>query len=107
MPTKANKQNRFHEILLQHGNDQVVLRVIPGADIIWMCRTDSNGFVVPGSREIIEVAKYPDLECLVSNGSWYPSLLVRVLRIYDDHQEGDTLPYFVSHHYNAKGRSLV
>lgn len=107
MAMNAAKRNKFDEIQLQHGNDQVVLRVISGTGIIWMCRTDANGFVVPGSREIIEVAKYPDLECLVSNGSWYPSLLVRVLRIYDDHQEGDSLPYFVSHHYNAKGRSLV
>lgn len=101
------KRNKFDELLLQHGCDRVVLRVIPGTGVIWMCKIDVDGFVVPGSREIIEVAKYPDLECLTSDGAWYPSLIVRVLRIYDDQQEGDLLPYFVEHHYTQKGRSLV
>lgn len=101
------KRNEHDAITLQHGNEKVMLKVIPKSGVIFMCKVDAGGFIINGSRAILETADYPELECLCQDGAWYPPLLVKALRFYDDQLEETTLPYFVHRHYAKNGRSLV
>ena len=99
--------NDSAEILLQHGNDTVLLRCIPASGVIALRKIALDGTTIANSRAIIEIADHPDLECLLFGKAWYLPLLAKVLRLYDDQLEETTLPYFVAHHYNKIGQTSV
>lgn len=112
------------EILLQHGNDHVLVKFIPNSNAIYVRKIDPTGATIPNSQEIINMTEHPGLECLHDGRGWYPPLLVKVLRFYDDQQEDKeprfqltakgkralrNVPSFVKRHYsdNEKGQTHV
>lgn len=109
------KPNETPEILLQHGNDHVLVRFIPTHDAIYIRKVDVDGTTIPNSQEIISITDHPGLECLHDGHGWYPPLLMKVLRYYDDQLEDwepprkgtRIVPTFIKRHYMKKGQSLV